>query len=241
MTDDSIEPEILINGLTKIHRMGESDIHALRGINLAVSRGQFVGVVGVSGSGKSTLLHLVGGLDFPNSGTIRVAGRDICQMTRRQRTLFRRSTVGFVFQSFFLVPTLTAEQNVQLALTLQGSYGAERETLATEALRQVGLSDRAWHKPGQLSGGEQQRVAVARAIVHRPRLLLADEPTGNLDNDTARRLMDLIDTIRRESATTVVLVTHDEDMVSQYCDRLVRIRDGRFVDAGGPTVPRTGH
>jgi predicted ABC-type transport system involved in lysophospholipase L1 biosynthesis ATPase subunit len=168
-------------------------------------------------------------LDSPDAGEIHVAGNNLGTMSAYQRALFRRKTVGFVFQSFYLVPNLTAEQNIRLTLTLQGQYGKEREQLAREALAKVGLASRARHKPGQLSGGEQQRVTVARAIVNRPRVLLADEPTGNLDQATAAALMDLLHQLRQASEMTILMVTHDESLAHTYCDRLVRMRDGQFV------------
>ena len=185
--------------------------------------------MGVSGSGKSTLLHLLGGLDTPTEGDLVVAGHQLNQLSNYDRSLYRREVVGFVFQSFYLLPHLTALRNVTLALTLQGIYGEQRLEFATRALDRVGLASRAGHRPGQLSGGEQQRVAVARAIAHQPRLLLADEPTGNLDQATAADLMELIRDINRSLGTTVILVTHDEELISRYCDRKVRLRDGRLL------------
>ncbi len=222
--------EIVTRDLHRVYQVGGSDVHALRGVNMEVSAGEFVGIVGVSGSGKSTLLHLIGGLDSPSNGSIRVAGHELGEMNSHQRSLYRRATVGFVFQSFYLVPNLTAEENIRLTLTFQGTYGAERRRLAREAVGRVGLADRAGHTPGQLSGGEQQRITIARAIVHRPRVLLADEPTGNLDRRTATQLMDLINDIRRDTGMTVVMVTHDEALATKYGDRTIRMCDGEFVD-----------
>ena len=217
--------------LHKTYRLGrDNNVHALRGVDMEVSAGEFVGIVGVSGSGKSTLLHLIGGLDSPSNGSIRVAGHELGEMNSHQRALYRRATVGFVFQSFYLVPNLTAEENIRLTLTFQGTYGEERRRLAREAVARVGLAHRAGHTPGQLSGGEQQRITIARAIVHRPRVLLADEPTGNLDRKTANNLLDLINDIRRETKMTVLMVTHDEALASHYSDRMIRMCDGEFVD-----------
>jgi putative ABC transport system ATP-binding protein len=221
--------------LSRNYRMGPAEIRALTDVNLSVQLGQFVAVLGVSGSGKSTLLHLLGGLDSPNAGSVWVDNCDLATMTRQQRTIYRRTTVGFIFQSYYLVASLTATENVALALTFQGIYGAERTRLAAESIARVGLTHRADHRPGELSGGEQQRVAIARAIVHRPRLLLADEPTGNLDRATATDVIGLIGEIHRELGTTVVMVSHDEEMAARLADRLLRLRDGRLEAEGGGT------
>ncbi len=227
---DRISPEIDVQGLSRTYEVGGQKVLALRGVDLTVQRGEFVGVVGVSGSGKSTLLHLIGGLDSPDIGEITVAGRDLRKLNAFQKSLYRRQATGFVFQSFYLVPNLTALQNVRLALTLQGVYGRDRERRAMDAIERVGMSHRANHHPGQLSGGEQQRITVARAIANRPRVLLADEPTGNLDQSTARSLMQLLDEIRRESEMTILMVTHDEPLARDFCDRLLRMSDGSLAD-----------
>jgi putative ABC transport system ATP-binding protein len=224
-----------IAGLARHHRTGGALVWALDGIDLTVPPGQLLAVVGVSGSGKSTLLHLVGALDTPTAGTIRVGGRPLGALSSFERALYRRTTVGFVFQGFHLVPSMTALANVALALTFQGTYGAERRRRAAEALAQVGLAHRAGHRPGELSGGEQQRVALARALVHRPPLLLADEPTGNLDRRTAAEVLGLLRQASREQGTTVMLVTHDEEGAARHADRVVRLRDGRLAGGGeGP-------
>jgi putative ABC transport system ATP-binding protein len=222
-----------ITGLARHYRTGGGLVRALDGIDLVVPRGEFLAVIGVSGSGKSTLLHLVGALDTPTAGAVRVGGRVLGSLSPFQRALYRRTAVGFVFQAFHLVPSMTAEANVALALTFQGTYGAERRRRAAEALRQVGLERRAGHRPGELSGGEQQRVALARALVHRPPLLLADEPTGNLDRHTAGEVLGLLRQAGREHGTTVILVTHDEEGAARCADRVVRLRDGRLAGAGG--------
>src|SRR5262245_25465478 len=216
--------------LTRIHRVGSTDVSALDGVDLDVERGEFLAVIGVSGSGKSTLLQLLGGLDTPTSGRITVDGCELAAMTSRERSLYRRTMVGFVFQFFYLIPRLTALANIELALTFQGTYGPARRALALEALERIGLSARAQHRPGQLSGGEQQRVALARAIVHRPQLLLADEPTGNLDHRTATEVVSVMRQVNREAGTTVVMVTHDEELAGRFADRTVRLRDGRLLD-----------
>jgi ABC-type lipoprotein export system ATPase subunit len=225
------ESEISVRNLHRSYEVGGAQVHALRGIDLEVAAGQFVAIVGVSGSGKSTLMHLMGGLDTPTDGRVEVCGHDLGGMNAKQRAVFRRQIVGFVFQSFYLVPHLTAEGNLRLALTFQGTYGDRRQRMTREALERVGLADRMQHRPGQLSAGEQQRVAVARAIVHRPRVLLADEPTGNLDHATANRLLELLREIQAETNMTIVMVTHDEELVSGYCHRKIRMRDGCILDS----------
>jgi putative ABC transport system ATP-binding protein len=223
-------------GLARDYRVGPATVHALAGIDLQVRRAEFLAVLGVSGSGKSTLLQLLGGLDTPTAGSVLVDGRDLAGLNGYQQALYRRTTVGFVFQSYYLVPSLTAEENVALALTFQGTFGAERARRAAEAIDRVGLQRRAGHRPSQLSGGEQQRVAIARAIVHRPPLLLADEPTGNLDSATAAEVVALLDSIHRELGVTVVVVTHDEEIIRHAADRLVHLRDGRLLrEEGGPS------
>ena len=224
---------IEVRELKREYRVGPSTVHAVNGLDLDVAQGEFLAVLGVSGSGKSTLLHLLGGLDTPTSGTVRVHGQDLSSLSSYERTVYRRTNVGFVFQSYYLMPSLTAQQNIALALTFQGTFGESRRRLAAEAIRRVGLEHRAGHRPGQLSGGEQQRVALARAMVHSPPFLLADEPTGDLDRTTAAEVMSLVQGIHRELGTTVVMVTHDEEMALEVADRVVRLRDGRLVEEQG--------
>jgi len=219
--------------LVREYRVGETHVRALDGLDLRIGRGEFLAVLGVSGSGKSTLLHLLGALDTPTSGRVRVGDQDLGALTRRQRTLYRRTVVGFVFQSYYLVPNLTAEENVALALTFQGTFGQQRRRRAAEAIERLGISHRARHRPGQLSGGEQQRVAIARAIVHQPPLLLADEPTGNLDHDTAADVMGRLRQACRELGTTVIMVTHAREMADRVADRIIHLRDGRLVHGEG--------
>ncbi len=216
-------------GLTREYRVGSSAVRALDRVDLSVYRGEFLAIVGVSGSGKSTLLHLLGGLDTASSGQILVEGRDQAGTTEEERTNYRRKSVGFVFQGFHLIPSLTAEANVSLALTFQGTYGDERRIRAREALRRVGLESRRAHRPTELSGGEQQRVAIARAIVHRPPLLLADEPTGNLDQATSDHVVRLLNEIRAELGTTIVMVTHDQEIAAHASDRTLHLVDGRVA------------
>lgn len=217
-----------IQQLTRVYRIGSADVRALDGIDLDITAGEFVAIVGVSGSGKSTLLHLIGGLDSPSAGSIRVQGKELASLSPYERALYRRTMVGFVFQSFQLIPTMTATANVGLALTLQGTLGKERAAQTAEALRWVGLEQRANHRPAELSGGEQQRVAVARALVRRPPLLLADEPTGNLDRRTAAEVIELLLRCRQEHGATVIMVTHDEATASRTADRVICLRDGRM-------------
>jgi putative ABC transport system ATP-binding protein len=224
---------VQVRGLTRRHRVGSTEVWALGGIDLDIHQGEFLAVVGVSGSGKSTLLHLIGGLDTPTGGSIIVNGQELAALRSYERALYRRQTVGFVFQAFHLVPTLTAEANVSLALTLKGIYGEERRIRTRDALARVGLTHRAGHRPGQLSGGEQQRVALARALAHCPPLLLADEPTGNLDRSTAEEVIGCLRRLGPAQGPTVVLVTHDEETAGRVADRVVRLRDGRLVQAEG--------
>lgn len=227
---DATQATISVRNLKRTYQIGGSDVLAVRGVNLDVSEGSFVGIVGVSGSGKSTLLHMIGGLDSPNAGEVMVANQSLRQLSAYEMACYRRKTIGFVFQSFYLVPNISAIENVRLALTLQGVYGSERERLADEAIERVGMSHRKEHKPTQLSGGEQQRITVARAIVNRPRLLLADEPTGNLDRKTAIALIELLNDIRQQDNMTILMVTHDEPLAALYCDEVIRMQDGRFVE-----------
>ncbi|OAN50253.1 ABC transporter [Paramagnetospirillum marisnigri] len=202
------------------------EVNVLRGLDLAVAAGETLGVVGPSGSGKSTLLMVMGGLERPTSGRVQVAGHDLAALDEDDLARFRRDHVGIVFQSFHLIPTMTALENVAVPLELAGR--ADAFAAAAEELRRVGLGHRLDHYPGQLSGGEQQRVALARAFVIRPRLLLADEPTGNLDGATGRAVMDLLFELNRDFGATLVLVTHDDTLAAR-CGRVVRIEDGRVA------------
>src|SRR5436305_2392842 len=221
--------------LTKQYRSGEHELTVLRDVSFSLPQGAFVAIVGPSGSGKTTLLGLLAGLDTPTSGTVLLDDDDFSVMDEDARARLRGEKVGFVFQSFQLIPTLTALENVQVPLELRGDAGAPAR--ARELLARVGLGDRAHHFPNQLSGGEQQRVAIARAFSNAPRLLFADEPTGNLDSETGERIVELLETLNRESGTTIVLVTHDLALAGR-AQRVVRLADGVVVsDAPTASAP----
>jgi putative ABC transport system ATP-binding protein len=212
--------------LTKEYQSGDHRLAVLRDVNFTIPDGAFVAVVGPSGSGKTTLLGLLAGLDVPSSGTVLLDGEDLSRLSEDKRAQLRGAKVGFVFQSFQLIPTLTALENVQVPLELRGDDGAPAR--ARELLTRVGLGDRAHHFPSQLSGGEQQRVAIARAFSNAPRLLFADEPTGNLDSETGERIVELLETLNREAGTTIVLVTHDLALAHR-AQRIIRLADGVVV------------
>jgi len=222
-------PAIRVVNLTRTFEMGETTVEALRGVNLTVGQGEFVALVGPSGSGKSTVLNLIGGLDRPNEGQIWLDGLELTAQDERGLTAHRRRRVGFVFQSFNLLPRLTALENVALPLMFGGVPERERLARARTLLEQVGLGGRLSHRPTQLSGGEQQRVAIARALVAEPLLLLADEPTGNLDTCTGGEIMGLLKTLNARRGLTLLVVTHDPE-VAAFADRLVRLRDGQVEE-----------
>jgi putative ABC transport system ATP-binding protein len=216
-------------GLTRRYKMGDTQVDALRGVDLTVTRGEFVALVGPSGSGKSTVLNLIGGLDRPTSGQVWINGTELSASDERTLTRHRRQHVGFVFQSFNLLPRLTANENVALPLMFSGVPEKKRLARARELLERVGLGPRLTHRPTQLSGGEQQRVAIARALVGEPALLLADEPTGNLDSATGAEIMRLLKALNQEQDLTLLVVTHDPE-IAAFATRTVRLRDGK-VDA----------
>jgi putative ABC transport system ATP-binding protein len=218
-----------LRSLTKSYREGDAERVVLRGVDLAVRRGEFVALVGRSGSGKSTLLNLISGIDRPTSGDVRVDGVALAALSEHERTLFRRRRIGFVFQFFNLIPTLTVEENLRLPLELTGRTGAAAREEITALLGEVGLLDRVRAFPDRLSGGEQQRVAVARALVHDPELVLADEPTGNLDSESAQAVLDLLSRLRGERKKTVIAVSHSAE-VAAAAERVLVLRDGRLAE-----------
>ncbi len=216
--------------------MGKTFVDALRGVDLTVAPGEFVALVGPSGSGKSTLLHLIGGLVRPTGGEVWVNGLELGRSSDAELVAYRRDTLGFIFQSFNLLPIKTAWENVAVPLMLAGTPLAERRARAHELLEQLGLGRRANHRPAELSGGEQQRVAIARALANRPRLLLADEPTGNLDSRTGGEILDLLQRLVREEGLTMLLVTHDMG-VARHAERIVHLRDGEIQSIEEPGAP----
>jgi ABC-type lipoprotein export system ATPase subunit len=221
---------IRIAGLAKSFGKPPALVHALRGVTFEVAAGERVALLGKSGSGKSTLLNLLGGLDRATSGEIEVQGRNLSKMSSRELTRHRLATVGMVFQSFNLIPSRTALQNVELPMVFAGRSPRERRDAARQALEAFGLGERLHHRPAELSGGENQRAAIARALVNRPAVLLADEPTGNLDSTTAGQIMALLAAHARTNGTTLVLVTHDEELARANTDRILRLHDGQLAD-----------
>ena len=214
--------------VTKTYRLGEIQVQALRGVNMKASRGEIVAIMGPSGSGKSTILNLVGALDRPTSGKVIIAGRDISKMPENKLGEIRRDSIGYIFQFYNLIPVLTAYENVELPMLIAGIGKEKRITRTHELMELVGLADRADHRPDELSGGEQQRVAVARALSKRPPLVLADEPTGDLDSKSGMQVMTVLKDLAKKELSTVVMVTHDHQMAS-LADRILEIRDGRIV------------
>jgi ABC-type lipoprotein export system ATPase subunit len=224
---DPTQPAVQVVNVSRHHKMGETVVRALDGVSVQVARGEFVALLGSSGSGKSTLLNLVGGLDRPTSGSITVMGRELAQMASGELAAYRRNTVGMIFQAFNLVPTMTLAENVELPMRFAEVPRDERGALVRSALERVGLKDRAGHRPSELSGGEQQRGSIARALVNKPALLLADEPTGNLDSRTGAEIMELMKTLNREGMT-VVLVTHERALADRCATRQIFLADGRL-------------
>ncbi|MGA3187418.1 MAG: ABC transporter ATP-binding protein [Bryobacteraceae bacterium] len=219
---------IEIRDLTKTYRQGDIDVHALRGVNLSVAKGEFLSVVGPSGSGKSTLFNILGGLTPPTSGTIHIDGRDLLKMTDAERTDLRRKSVGFVFQKYNLLPTLTAADNIAIARDIAGNK-AEADPQFEQILTLLGIRERMHHKPRALSGGEQQRVAIARSIVNHPAILLADEPTGNLDTENSNAVLGILRDLNQRVGQTILMITHNPEAAA-YGHRMVHMRDGRMVE-----------
>jgi putative ABC transport system ATP-binding protein len=225
MTDLMVE----IKGLTKVYHQGDVEVSALRGVDLTIGKGEFVAIVGPSGSGKSTLFNILGGLTPPTAGTVRLAGQDLLALTEGERTNLRKMTVGFVFQKYNLLPTLTAKENIDIARYIAGANG-DTDSQFQDVLKLLGLTERLNHKPRAMSGGEQQRVAIARAIVNRPALLLADEPTGNLDTENSTLVLELLRDLNHRLRQTIVMITHNPEAAA-FADRIVHMRDGRIVTA----------
>jgi putative ABC transport system ATP-binding protein len=214
---------------TRVFKIGEVETKALRGVDLSIENGEFTALVGPSGSGKTTLLQLIGLLDQPTSGSVFINGKDATELNRNKRADLRKGTIGFIFQFFALIPTLTAYENVEMPLLLNGMGAAEREARVKEMLEAVGLSDRAHHRPDQLSGGQQQRVAAARALSIRPSMVLADEPTANLDTENGKQVMDIMARLNKETGVTFVFATHDPRVIG-YASRVVTLQDGLITN-----------
>lgn len=220
---------IKIRNLSKIYTMGDEKIRALNNVSLEIYKEEFVCLLGTSGCGKSTLLNMMAGLEKPTKGEVIIHGHKIHKMNENQITKFRQKHIGFVFQSYNLIPTLSALENVSLGLTFQGVPKAKREKMASDMLKAVGLGTRLHHKPSEMSGGQQQRVSIARAFVGKPEIIFADEPTGNLDTRTTYEIMDLVTGMAYESKQTLIIVTHDDE-ISDYVHRIIRLRDGQVVE-----------
>jgi len=222
------EPLIRIVDLKRSYALGDVTVHALRGLTLEIAKGSMIAIVGASGSGKSTLMNILGLLDRPTSGQYYLDGQDVSGFDKDRRAVLRNRKIGFVFQNFNLLPRTTALENVELPLLYNGASARERHGRARERLRQVGLEGREHHHPNQLSGGQQQRVAIARALINEPAILLADEPTGNLDSRTSVEILGIFQRLNRENGITVILVTHEPD-IAAYASRKILFRDGRIV------------
>lgn len=226
-----MRPVMQATQLWKIYASGDSTVQAVRGVDVSIKEGEMIAIMGPSGCGKTTLLNVLSGIDQPNSGEVLIAGQPMYSVSDDQRTQMRAENMGFIFQDFNLLPVLSAVENVELPLLLLGKSAQEARKTALEALESVGLADRSEHRPTELSGGQQQRVAVARAIVHHPKVILCDEPTGNLDSTTSNNVMDLLKEINKKLGTTFLLVTHDKEIASK-CSRIMQMDDGLIIDNG---------
>ena len=223
-------PELLsAKQVSKIYQMGTNSVKALDSVSIDVNEGEFVAIQGTSGSGKSTLLNMLGGLDHPSSGEVFFASKPLGPFSKREMARYRRFSVGMIFQNFNLIPTMSAEENVSLALAFGGLRGLQRRERTKRLLARVGLEDRMTHRPSELSGGEQQRVAIARALANNPKVLLADEPTGNLDSVRAHELLGLLREMVTQDSLTILMVTHDHELANSFADRIVFMKDGRVV------------
>lgn len=220
---------VKIKGLSKIYEMGKVQVNALNGINLSIKKGEFVSIMGSSGSGKSTLLHIIGGIDQATSGEITIDGNSISEMDDTKMTVFRRSNIGFVFQAFNLMPTLTVEENIILPLQIAKMNTKNKLRRMNELLNFVGLYDRRHHKPNQLSGGEQQRVSIARALAIEPKIILLDEPTGSLDSKNGEKILELLHHTHAQYNSTIIMVTHSP-LAAEYCDKTLFLKDGHVID-----------
>jgi putative ABC transport system ATP-binding protein len=232
MTD--LSPAVRLRSVSRHYVMGESVIRAVNDVSLTVPTGEFLALLGSSGSGKSTLLNLIAGLDRPSSGSVIAQGQDLSKMSSLELACYRRQTVGMVFQSFNLLPRMTLEENVELPLRLAEVDRSERAARVREALERVGLERRVGHRPSELSGGEQQRTAIARALVNRPKILLADEPTGNLDSATGESILALLREIQNNPGMTIIMVTHERTLAERFADRLAVMGDGKLLSNGAP-------
>ena len=215
--------------VSKIYQMGSNSVAALDNVSLRVDEGEFVAIQGTSGSGKSTLLNMLGGLDHPSKGEVLFASKPLRPFSKKEMARYRRYSVGMIFQNFNLIPTMTAQENVGLALAFGGLRGQQRRARSSELLGRVGLADRLSHRPSELSGGEQQRVAIARALANNPKVLLADEPTGNLDSIRSHELLALLREMVNRDALTILMVTHDHELANSFADRIILMKDGRVV------------
>ncbi|MFH1462281.1 MAG: ABC transporter ATP-binding protein [bacterium] len=222
------EPIIKLENVWKIYQLGKTELAALRGLSLEINPGAFVAVMGASGSGKSTLLNMIGCLDFPSKGKVFLKGRDITKMSESQLAQFRGKILGFVFQEFNLLPNINALQNVMLPMIFQGVADAERKERAGEILKKLGLGERMTHQPAELSGGERQRVALARAFANNPEVIIADEPTGNLDSTTGKMIMEFLKDFHQKEGKTMIVVTHDSN-IANYAEEIVNIKDGQII------------